>query len=138
MELNRERVCLREQEVQPLGPLEELYRRALRALKQGDRTAARAGVETLGRSLETHFALEDRVYFPALAALRPDLGPALRRLRFEHENMLAWVTDVLERMATAEGEVLAEALDKLIATFERHEGDEETMLSSLDTPPDTR
>ena len=138
MDLERERVRVRSgrPEAMPLGAPEELYIRARRALRRDDRRAAESSIALLSRSLETHFALEDRVYFPAVAALRPALGPSLQRLRLQHEQMLAFLAELLARVFTDGLESLAESLAELISTFERHEGDEEAILATLDAEPD--
>ena len=136
MDLERERAGSGRPEAVPLSAPEELYIRARRALRRDDRRAAESSIALLSRSLETHFALEDRVYFPAVAALRPALGPSLQRLRLQHEQMLAFLAELLARVFTDGLEALAESLAELIATFERHEGDEEAILATLDADPD--
>lgn len=118
----------------PSAP-EELHEEARTALLAGELPQAREAVERLGRSLEMHFALEDRVYFPALATLRADLAAALQRFREEHDRMLADVNGILGTLArggdTASGDA-REALDDLISAFLRHEGREEALLGSLE------
>jgi hypothetical protein len=137
MEANGKGVRPSGRDVRGLNARQEAYLRARVALTNRDTTSAQADVEALRRSLEAHFALEDEVYFPAVSALRPDLAPLLRRFRFEHESMLACVSDVLARVHAAEVEVLVGELDELIAIAERHEGDEEAIFSSLETAAET-
>jgi len=111
---------------------EELHHEAQTALAVGDLEVARIAIERLGRSLEMHFALEDRVYFPALATLRADLAGTLQRFREEHDSMLTYVTEILAALAQQDATAAAEGLDDLITGFLRHEGREEAMLGALE------
>jgi hypothetical protein len=118
------------------GAVGELYRSARGAAAAGALGVAREGVAGLGRTLEAHFALEDEVYFPAVALLRPDLAPLLRRLGGEHDQMLRWIADLAGRLARAEPRACVASLDALIAAFQRHEALEESLLGSLTAPGD--
>lgn len=118
----------------PSAP-EELHLEARTALLANDLPRAREAIERLGHSLEIHFALEDRVYFPALATLRPDLATTLQDFREEHDRMLDAMRGILSSMAGSDGAVPSEALealDDLVAGFLRHEGREEALLGALE------
>jgi hypothetical protein len=86
----------------------------------------------LREALETHFDQEDRLYYPAIWALRPDLESGLREFVAEHEkfrNHLEQIEAMLARSDFAGG---GRAIEALAGDFGRHEVNEENMLRSLD------
>jgi hypothetical protein len=99
-------------------------------------TGAMARVrETFGRlraAVETHFALEDQLYYPAIWVLRPEHKASLGDLVQAHTVFLDTLADIaaqLERGALEEAErtfaVFAES-------FVRHEEREEELLRGVE------
>jgi deazaflavin-dependent oxidoreductase (nitroreductase family) len=90
---------------------------------------------TLCNGLHGHHSREDAAMFPGVGHQRPDLAPALERLRAEHESIAALLAD-LQRVlgdpgldaATLRGEV-----ERLTAEVERHlDYEEDTLIPVLD------
>jgi deazaflavin-dependent oxidoreductase (nitroreductase family) len=90
---------------------------------------------TLCSGLHGHHSREDAAMFPGVAHQRPDLAPALDRLRAEHGTIAALLAD-LQRVladpgldaATLRGEV-----ERLTAEVESHlDYEEETLIPVLD------
>lgn len=99
---------------------------------EGPPEAAREALKELREALETHFDQEDRLYYPAIWALRPDLKAQLKTLVDAHGEFLGHL-DRLESLL-GQGEV-AEArsvFEYLSAVFTRHEAAEEETLAALD------
>ncbi|GAB2895861.1 nitroreductase/quinone reductase family protein [Streptomyces mayteni] len=88
---------------------------------------------TFCQGLRVHHSAEDRGMFPHFERVRPDLAPALARLRAEHQRIAALV-DELRRVVSAErpepGRALAE-VDRLVAELEAHLAFEEAELIPL-------
>jgi hypothetical protein len=116
--------------------VESLFLELLDTLARGARPAAVAGsFSRLRAALETHFAQEDRLYYPALAALRPDQRRALDGFALAHEELrgeLAAAADALARESSA---ALAERFAALAARFAGHEAVEEALLRALEADP---
>lgn len=96
---------------------------------------AREALEKLGRleqALDTHFDQEDRLYFPPIAALRPEQKPRLEACMAAHPGFRARLLAIrghLERDALEEA---TRTLEEVAAAFAEHEAAEEEVLSSLD------
>ncbi len=122
----------------PAGPDEgrpdALFAEARGALQRGDRRQSRASIESLVRALEVHFALEDRVYFPALCALQPGVEPDIRRLQREHGELrehLATIAGCLE--GGTDPASLTRAFSILVTAFHDHESREEAILAAVES-----
>jgi hypothetical protein len=116
--------------------VESLFSELLDTLAPGARPAAVAGsFSRLRAALETHFAPEDRLYYPALAALRPDRRRAIEGFARSHDELRA---DLAAAAAALEDEppaALAERLAALAARFAGHEAVEEAVLRAIDAEP---
>lgn len=115
--------------------------RHVRALRPGDRRAARALVRwwaVFSRALHHHHTAEDVELWPRVLACAPELAGEVRRLEAEHAPLdtdLADVTAALEGIgALAEPEFtpaaaeLAAALSRLDTYLRRHLASEEDLL----------
>ncbi|MBW0117855.1 hemerythrin domain-containing protein [Pseudonocardia abyssalis] len=115
--------------------------RHVRALRPGDRRAARALVRwwaVFSRALHHHHVAEDTELWPLVLATAPELAAEVRRLEAEHAPLdadLAAVTTALERIGTlAEpgfrpaAEELAAALSRLDTYLRRHLASEEELV----------
>jgi hypothetical protein len=116
------------------GQAHELFAEARRALRRDDRRQARASVESLLRTLEVHFALEDRVYFPTLCALQPSVEPEIRRLQREHGELREHLTAIAACLEEpAEPSTLVRSFEGLVTLFLDHEAREEAILASVES-----
>ena len=89
---------------------------------------------TLCAGLHNHHLGEDGMLFPLLAGQRPDLAPTLERLRAEHEQIAALVTQLQAAVAgPADPETLRREVDRLTGELERHLAyEEEQLVPALD------
>ncbi|MGW0334578.1 nitroreductase/quinone reductase family protein [Streptomyces sp. NPDC003011] len=120
----------------------DAFRRELAQIRQEMRT----GTSTLGaqlrvncltfcQGLHNHHTGEDLGLFPHLADRHPQAGPALARLRAEHESIAA-LADDLRRVVTAEDtdrETARAEVERLTAELEAHlTYEEEQVIPLLD------
>lgn len=94
--------------------------------------AAQEAFKELGEALDTHFDQEDRLYYPAIWALRPDLKPQLHAFREEHAEFRHELETIEGLLARGEFEEACRAIEALSGKFGRHEVSEEATLRSLD------
>jgi len=94
--------------------------------------AARDAFKELGEALDTHFDQEDRLYYPAIWALRPDLKPKLHAFREEHAEFRRQLEAIEAMLASGDFEEACRAIEVLSGRFGRHEVSEEETLRSLD------
>lgn len=94
--------------------------------------AARESFKELSEALDTHFDQEDRLYYPAIWALRPDLKPQLHAFSEEHAGFRRELESIEALLATEDFEEACRAIEALAGRFGRHELSEEATLGSLD------
>ena len=97
----------------------------LDSLSAGQARRARSEFLRLHDALEAHFVVEERMHFPALHGLRPDLDAELAEFVEEHKTFrtaLDAIASTLERRDLARA---GKALDQLVARLAAHEGREE-------------
>lgn len=113
--------------------LDSLFEDALFSLRGGRPThELQSGLQELREALETHFDQEDRLYYPTIWALRPDLKARLESLAGSHGAMLAHL-DALRPLLDAGNVVEARSsFESLASDFRRHEEAEEAILATLD------
>jgi len=91
-----------------------------------------SGLQELREVLETHFDQEDKLYYPTIWALRPELKPQLVRLTDSHGAMLADLDRVRALLDRGEPGEALQGFERLSAVFQKHEEAEEAILSTLD------
>lgn len=94
-----------------------------------------SGVEAfqeLREALEIHFDQEDRLYYPAIRALRPDFKAGLQEFIAEHEKFRTQLENIETLLARADFEGSGRAIEMLAGEFGRHEVSEESVLQRLD------
>jgi hypothetical protein len=102
------------------------------ALRADDAVTAKASCGDLRAALEAHFEQEDRLYYGAIARLRPELEPLTRRFGAAHgrfRELLAQVESLLARRSLADAE---RSLGTFASDFAKHEAAEEEMLRAID------
>ena len=105
-------------------------RDAFEGKKEGSDSALEA-FHALREALETHFDQEDRLYYPAIWALRQDLKTGLREFVSEHEKFRNQLEHIDAVLARGDFEAGGRAIDALAGEFGRHEVREESMLRGL-------
>jgi len=101
------------------------------AVDRADRERALAWFDRLHDAVEAHFALEDRVIFPALHGLRSDRGDELVALSEEHERFLAELWRIRERVEAGDFPPGAKTLAMLRVALRSHESREEKLVGDL-------
>jgi hypothetical protein len=113
--------------------LDALFDETLGALRDGPSPeAAHEAFTRLREALEAHFDQEDRLYYPALWGLRPQLKPPLEALVRAHEGFRAQLAAFDAALTAGRVEEAAGKLSDLAEGFSRHEAEEEELLCSLD------
>lgn len=112
--------------------LETLFEEVNRFLAgENSADAVREAFGELADELETHFDQEDRLYYPAIWGIRPELKESLSDLMARHH----WFHDQLRRIADhfAHGELEGGAVlfRKVMESFHAHEHAEEELLARL-------
>ena len=120
--------------------LESLFRRTRAMLASPWRKPAAAeALERLCAALDGHLAHEDRLYYPPIWVLRPELKDALEALVAAHEDFRRRLGELTAEFRR--GEAALAAFDAFTADFGRHEVAEEGLLARIDAglhlPPDS-
>jgi hypothetical protein len=98
----------------------------------GPPEATLEALKELREALETHFDQEDRLYYPAIWALRPDLKPQLKTLVEAHGEFLGHLDRLENLLSRGEHSEAGSVFEYLSAVFKRHEAAEEETLATLD------
>ena len=113
--------------------LDSLFEEVLDSFRpEGPPEATLEALKELREALETHFEQEDRLYYTAIWALRPDLEPQLRTLVDAHGEFLAQLDRLGALLDRGERAEARSVFDYLSAVFKRHEDAEEAALATLD------
>jgi hemerythrin-like domain-containing protein len=116
-----------------LDELEGTTRKAL----GGERDEAIGGLRAFATSLDSHFALEEQVQFPALHGLDPSCRSELAALVVDHRKLQQDLTSLIERLenddSREERAYVRNAFDWLTADLRRHEEREEALLDRAQT-----
>jgi len=103
------------------------------ALDRAEPGAAREPFEQLREALDAHFELEDHLYYPPIAALRP-----------RHKAVVSGIAEAHARFRTAFGEIASaleggvvsearRAFAEFTESFARHEVIEEELVRALES-----
>ncbi|MDJ0789048.1 MAG: hemerythrin domain-containing protein [Myxococcota bacterium] len=84
-------------------------------------------------ALHAHFSMEERMAFPAMHGLRPDLGPDLEALVREHGRVCDDLV-ALGRSIEEGGNDLMPKLEAIAAFLDRHEAREEGLVAKVEIP----
>ncbi len=115
--------------------LDVFYERVIHFLTGGDAARARAEFLRLCDALEAHFTVEERMHFPALHGLRPELDAELAGLVEEHKAFRSALEAITGHLQGSELGRASAALDRLVVDLAAHEGREEKMAEQLDRSP---
>jgi hemerythrin-like domain-containing protein len=88
----------------------------------------RAHCQTVCAYLHGHHTSEDSAFFPYLAQVNPDLGPALERLRREHLVVDRILRDLDASVGADDAGRVREELDRLATELETHFAYEEEQI----------
>jgi len=93
---------------------------------------ARAWFRELREAVETHVDREDRLYYPALRALRPRHAAATRALAAAHDGFRASLVALDADFARGAREASARELRHFAGEFGVHEAEEERLLGEIE------
>ena len=113
--------------------LESMFAELLGAIGDGEPLdVVRGTFELLREALEAHVDHEDRLYYPALRALRPEHRSAIERLMAGHAEFRARLADVGGALAGGATQQAAAQLEDFVRRFAAHEVAEEALLGEVD------
>jgi hypothetical protein len=113
--------------------LDTLFVGLLEALRAGGAPETiRDDFRRLREMLEAHVDREDRLYYPAVGALRPIHRPALDSLVFAHEIFRSQLGAIEASLADAAFADAERALGEFVEGFAAHEAAEEALLRRID------
>jgi hypothetical protein len=98
----------------------------------GDRGAVAGTLERLAEAFDVHFEQEDRLYYPTIGSLRPELRGRLCTISAGHESFRVRLGEVRALLDDGELQAARESFDSLASDFEAHEGVEEELLVALE------
>lgn len=116
--------------------LDALYGRIAAALAAADPGAAEDALERFLDAWDAHTQLEDKLYFPALRGLRPNLDAVLAGFAADHRRLRKVLVGVAPRLAAGELEAAAALLDAAAAEISDHEAREERFVAELTGTPE--
>lgn len=113
--------------------LEAMFAEVAGALRDGEPIAAvRATFATVRESLEAHVDQEDRLYYPALRALRPEHRVAIARLVEDHVEFRGQLAAIAQILGAERRDQTIEAVAAFVRSFAAHEAAEEKLLQAVD------
>lgn len=95
--------------------------------------SSREVFHSVATALETHFDQEERLYYPAIWALRPKLRRKLQAFLKEHEAFRSELERVDELLSDGDVAAAGRAVDALAESFRRHEVAEEATLRRMES-----
>ncbi|MCA9511645.1 MAG: hemerythrin domain-containing protein [Myxococcota bacterium] len=113
--------------------LNALFGAVLSSLYRDAVHCAREAFVRFADALEAHLSLEDRLYFPALHGLRPDLTSKLATLCDEHDALRDRAVVIRMLLSSGERETSRERLDEFAELLADHEAREEELISHANT-----
>jgi regulator of replication initiation timing len=103
------------------------------ALERGSLTGARVSFVRFCDALEAHIDLEDRVFFPALRGLRPDMTERLTGLVEEHTAVRLELDQLRDLLAVGSAETFSKQFERLGVFLGEHERREDELLELANT-----
>jgi hemerythrin len=102
------------------------------AFRDGDEAEAAAAFGRLREELEAHFEKEDRLYYPAIRALRPDRAEAVNRVGTAHQQFVRRFQLIVEQIRAAKLDEAKRSFEEFAEAFIFHEIREEDLIRSLE------
>ncbi len=113
--------------------LDQLVEAAREALSSGSRFRSSEALEDLAVALESHFAVEEDVYFPLLERLVPETAPGIRAALEAHEKLRDEIGRVRRELTRFDLARIQDGLGRLLQTLHEHEKHEARMIAPLRT-----
>lgn len=107
--------------------LDLFYEMLLKSLSRENASKARSEFLRFHDALEAHFTVEERIHFPALHGLRPELDDELAGLVEDHKTFRATLERLASLLEQKELARCSDELDRFVVDLAAHEGREERM-----------
>ena len=111
--------------------LDVFYGMVVASLLRGNAKRARSEFLRLHDALEAHFTVEERMHFPALHGLRPELDDELAALVEEHKVFRKTLQSIAATLQQGDLDAGGDALDRFVVELAAHEGREEQMAERV-------
>ncbi len=111
--------------------LEGFFENTRRSLEEGLDAPAIDAFCRLREALESHFEQEDRLYFPPIAALRPEARTAVRGFAAAHDAFRAKLGEIGALIEKGCLDDASRAFGEFAEKFSIHEAAEEKLLADL-------
>jgi iron-sulfur cluster repair protein YtfE (RIC family) len=108
----------------------------LRVLERGTPGEAREALRAYQGSLDAHFELEERIHFPALHGLRPELGERIAALVVDHGRLRRALDELADRVGSVPRDAVTAGFRDVTLQLGEHEQREETLLDGNGSPSD--
>jgi len=98
------------------------------AVRRSRWAAGRSLVEALGSDLESHFAAEEEILFPAFEGATGMREGPTQVMRYEHSQMRSLLAQISAAVAVEDGDEFAGAAETLLVLMQQHNAKEEHIL----------
>jgi len=112
--------------------LDAMFAELQGAMSEGKSAAAGGIFAQLREAMEDHLAREDRLYYPALRALRPDHRRSLHEFATAHDAFRAELAALASAFDGAPMAELQPRIEAIADRFAAHEAGEESLLRRID------
>jgi hypothetical protein len=102
------------------------------AFRDGDEAEAAVAFGRIREELEAHFEKEDRLYYPAIRALRPDRAEAVDRVGKAHAQFIRRFDLIVAQLRAGKREEARRSFEEFAEAFIYHEIREEDLIRSLE------
>ncbi len=110
--------------------LDVFVRKVSQALREGQRRDCETAMFRLQGALNAHFAVEEKIVFPALYGLHSELADKLRALERDHERLREDVDRLALAIVVSDITTARKALEEFDAALSAHERSEERILEN--------
>ncbi|MBK7024340.1 MAG: hemerythrin domain-containing protein [Sulfuritalea sp.] len=107
---------------------DEIFADAEEACEKGDWTVGAAAFELLRAQLETHFASEEELLFPAFEAATGMTSGPTEVMRGEHRQMRDLLAQMQVAVGSRDGDAFGGAAETLLILMQQHNMKEENIL----------
>ena len=116
--------------------LGELHTAIVDALDRDEVHTAYRAFGHFEQALRAHLEIEERIYFPAVHGLVPELAAEVASLVAEHETIREGLPRLNALLHAGECELSVDALQALARELSVHELREESLLARVSRPPE--
>ncbi len=110
--------------------LDVFVRKVSEALREGQRRDCETAVFRLQGALNAHFAVEEKIVFPALSGLHSELADKIRALECDHERLRESAARLALAIVASDITTPRKALEEFDAALSAHERSEERILEN--------